>query len=90
MNTITAKELRDNLEDIAKKVSLGETFSVTYRNRPVFRIVREKTEKSHSASESFVSRVNTRKLKTGKPAFDPDKSIKELYHEMLDDDPKYK
>lgn len=38
MNTITAKELRDNLGEIAKRVSAGEHIRVSYRNKPVFRL----------------------------------------------------
>ena len=38
MNTITAKELRDNLQAITKRVQAGEHIQVTYRNKPSFKI----------------------------------------------------
>ena len=38
MNTITAKELRDNLGEIAKRVSAGEHIHVSYRNKLSFKL----------------------------------------------------
>ena len=38
MTTITAKELRDNLGEITKKVRAGEHIIVSYRNKPSFRL----------------------------------------------------
>lgn len=90
MNTITAKELRDNLGEVARKVARGETYSVTYRSKTAFRITGEQTIKSSKPGNTFTARVNSRKIKNKKPVFDPHKSIKVLYHEMLDNDPKYK
>lgn len=37
--TINAKELRTSLPKIVESVKRGEFFTVTYRSRPVFRIV---------------------------------------------------
>jgi len=38
MNTITAKELRDNLGEITRRVRGGEHLQVTYRNQPSFKL----------------------------------------------------
>lgn len=49
MNTITAKELRDNLGKIAKRVSAGEHIYVSYRNKLSFKLepVTEPKETRH-------------------------------------------
>lgn len=96
MKTITAKDLRDNLDSIVARARSGEQIHVTYRSKPAFTIMPDLTGTdsevpgSREAVHTFLRRVNKRKLTTGKPIFDPNKSIKELYHEMLDNDPKYK
>lgn len=82
MNTITAKELRDNLGAIAKRVEAGEQIRVSYRNKLAFRL------------EPLTAKADTRKPMSGLEAFllapkhpsvhDPDKSIKQIYHDLLD------
>jgi len=37
--TIGAKELRDQLEQVVRRVRRGERITVLYRSRPVFKIV---------------------------------------------------
>lgn len=39
MQTITSKQLRDNLGAIAKRVQHGEQIRVTYRHKPAFSLV---------------------------------------------------
>ena len=96
MRTITAKELRDNIEGVVQRVRAGEHIHVTYRSKPAFTINPEVstasniTPGSREAIGQYLQRIGSRKRATGKPIFDPEKSIKELYHEMLDNDPKYK
>jgi prevent-host-death family protein len=101
MQTITAKELRDNMNNVVRRVRAGERIHVTYRSQPAFtlksdqqRVKKEEPAKpkpgSPEAIQRFIKRVEQRRKHTGKPVFDPGKSIKELYHEMLDNDPKYK
>ena len=96
MNTITAKELRDNIENVVKRARSGEHIRVTYRSKPAFTIAPDAPAVgalipgSREAIGQYLKRVNARKRVSGKPIFDPEKSIKELYHEMLDNDPKYK
>lgn len=96
MKTISAKELRDNLDRIVKRARAGETIKVTYRSRPAFTIIPEPKSNtgpepgSPEAVQLFLERVKGHKRTTAKPALDPSKSIKDLYREMLDNDPKYK
>ncbi len=88
MKTITAKELRDNLEEIGKKVSQGQTMNVTYRHRLIFTLVPPVNNiKPHSQNAGLKALLSSPRIDSG---LDPNKSIKELYHEMLDNDPKYK
>ena len=95
MNTITAKELRDNLDQIVKRVRRGESIKVTYRSKPAFTLQPEKPSSSllpGSAQAMKKFSEETRKLRNSKKqsVFDPNKSTKELYNELLDNDPKYK
>jgi antitoxin (DNA-binding transcriptional repressor) of toxin-antitoxin stability system len=96
MKTITAKDLRDNLDSVVKKVRLGEAIKVTYRSKPAF-ILQPDTIKNSGpepgtpeAMERFIKSAENMRRGAKKTVFDPKKSIKELYHEMLDNDPKYK
>lgn len=84
MNTITAKELRDNLGEIAKRVSAGEQMRVSYRNKELFElrpIVAKKTEPTNSMPglEALL------KIPRKPSKLDPNKTIKQIYHEMLDE-----
>ncbi|HEX4774118.1 MAG TPA: type II toxin-antitoxin system prevent-host-death family antitoxin [Candidatus Saccharimonadales bacterium] len=95
MNTITAKELRDNLDQIVKRVRLGEPIRVTYRSKAAFTLQPEKPSHSllpGSAQAMKKFSEETRKLRNSKKrsVFDPNKNTKELYHELLDNDSKYK
>lgn len=96
MKTITAKELRDNLNKVVDQVRAGERIRVTYRSKPAFTITPESPSSkriepgSNQALKNFLKRVNARKQTHKKHVFNPEKSVKELYHEMLDNDPKYK
>lgn len=95
MTTISAKELRDNLDQVIQRVKYGEDIRVTYRSKPALRLVSDEPKQkkvqpgSPEAMQRFIKRVEARRKTTGSPVFDPHKSIKELYHEMLDNDPKY-
>ncbi len=95
MTTITALELRKNLDAIVRRVQAGEHIQVTYRSKPALKLVPDHDENSkptpgsREATAMFLRRVQARRKQTGNPVFDSEKSIKELYHEMLDNDPKY-
>lgn len=94
MRTITAKELRDNLSQVVERVRRGEVIRVTYRSGTAFTIQPEKKKQevmpgSPEAMRLFI--VATDDIKRGiKPSLNPNKSVKEIYHELLDNDPKYK
>jgi len=95
MNTITAKELRDNLDQIVKRVRRGESIKVTYRSKAAFTLQPEQPSPSllpGSVPAMKKFSVEVRKLRNSKkqPTFNPNKSTKELYNELLDNDPKYK
>lgn len=95
MKTITAKELRDNLDQIVQRVRTGETIKVTYRSKPAFilqpeHLIKTSIEQgSQAAMEQFFN--ETIKLNNSKKELflDSNKSSKVLYHEMLDNDKKY-
>lgn len=79
MSTITAKELRDNLGEIAKRVQRGEHIKVTYRNKLIFNLTPEKPK-----TKSRLSGMQAMLTAPEKPSpFDPNKPVKALYHEHL-------
>lgn len=82
MNTITAKELRDNLGEITKRVQGGEHLYVSYRNKLAFKIepAQKPTPKTKRLAglEAFLATPK-------KPSpYNPQKSVKQIYHELLD------
>ena len=82
MTTITALELRNNMEAIIKRVMAGEEIAVTYRHQPAVRlsadVAKPKSGKKMSGLDAMLAAPRK------KHTFDPNKSMKELYHEMLD------
>jgi prevent-host-death family protein len=98
MTTITALELRKNLDSIVRRVQAGERIKVTYRSKPAFTLEPEASNPdkpvpgSPEAMQNFLAKAkqHRNKIKASGIRFDPNKSVKELYHEMLDNDPKYK
>ncbi|MEK9195914.1 MAG: type II toxin-antitoxin system prevent-host-death family antitoxin [Patescibacteria group bacterium] len=94
MTTITAKELRDNLETYVKRTSRGESIKVTYRTKPAFILqpvepVTTVSPGSKEAMKNFVNKTRTLRISKNQPNLDPNKSTKELYQELLMNDPKY-
>jgi prevent-host-death family protein len=94
MTTITAKQLREHLDEIVARVRRGETIRVTYRSQPAFRLEPDVPPPagpkpgSPEAMKQFIQMA--RAMNKGRePVLDPNKSIKELEHELLDADPKY-
>lgn len=81
MTTITAVELRNNLESIVKRAVAGETFRVTYRRDTVLRLTADTPKglpKRISGLDAFLAAPRK------KSTLDPNKSFKELYHEHLE------
>lgn len=83
MNTITAKELRDNLGDIVKRVSRGEQLQVTYRNKLSIKL--EPVAEKKPARDPLAG-LNAFLAAKKKPSpYDSNKSVKQIYHEILDE-----
>ncbi|MDZ7744466.1 MAG: hypothetical protein U5K77_01770 [Candidatus Saccharibacteria bacterium] len=83
MKTISAKELRDNLGEITKRVSAGEHIYVSYRNKLSFKLEPatppKPARKKLAGLEAFLAAPK-------KPSqHNPDKPAKEIYHELLDE-----
>ena len=88
MKSITAKQLRDDLEDIVDSVRAGQTFSVSYRSRPAFRIVPNDNKKVRPGSPEamqnvmkIVAKNKNRKLR----AIPANELLKNEYHKHLDE-----
>ncbi len=96
MKTIKAKDLRDNLDSIVKRVRQGESIRVTYRSKPAFTLQPDIPKRTGPepgtplAIEHFIQSAQNMRRNAEKVVLDPKKSIKELYHEILENDPKYK
>lgn len=83
MQTISAKELRDNLHAVTKRVGKGEHIYVTYRNKPAFKLeppaVETKSKKRFAGLEAILAA--TKEL----PVSSESRSVKTLYREHLDE-----
>lgn len=82
MKTITAKELRDNLGEIAKRVSSGEHIYVSYRNKLSFKLepatdLQPKT-RGMPGLDAFLAAPKKLSI------YNPNKTAKQIYHELLD------
>ncbi len=82
MNTITAKELRDNLGKIAKRVEGGEHIYVSYRNKLSFKL--EPAQKSAPKVKNLAGLEAFLDAPKKSSPYDPQKSVKQIYHELLD------
>jgi prevent-host-death family protein len=101
MTTVTAKQLRENLSDIIDRVEDGEEIVVIRRSRPAIRLMSEtaisqerQINNSHAGNRHTVLAGIERYQAYAKaagiiPETDPKKSFKELYHELMNADPKY-
>lgn len=96
MKTITAVDLRNNLDQIVKRVNKGESIRVTYRTTQSF-VIQPDVEQSNQpkpgsreAMQKVVKMIEEMNRIPRKSSLDPNMSIKDLYHKMLDEDPKYK
>lgn len=91
MTTVTAKESRENLSDIIDRVEAGEEVVVIRHSKPVMRLIPDSPSRSNvkmvvAGIERYYAYLDAAGIN---PLSDPDKSTKELYHEAVDDDPKY-
>ena len=97
MTTITTLDLRrKDITALAALVDAVDKVQVTHRGKPVFKLVAERGSShepipgSAEAKKLFAQSMLEMRNSIKTPILDPNKSIKELYHEMLDTDPKYK
>lgn len=96
MKTISAKALRDNLDEIVRRARQGESIRVTYRSKAAFMIQPDKSldtsprPGSKAAMRDYIKQVHAINKIPRKSELDPGKPIKKLYHDMIDNDPKYK
>ena len=96
MTTITTLDLRrKDFSALEALVTAQESVSVTHRGRPVFKLVRALSKAdspipgSTEAKKLFVKSMLEMRNSVKVPLLDPNKSIKELYNEITDTDPKY-
>ncbi|NNN21594.1 MAG: type II toxin-antitoxin system prevent-host-death family antitoxin [Acidimicrobiales bacterium] len=94
MKTITARELRENLDQIVIRVRSGEVIRVTYRSKPAFILQPEYlassiVQGSQEAMKQFINESIKLSKSKHQSSFDPNENVKVLYHEMLDSDVKY-
>jgi antitoxin (DNA-binding transcriptional repressor) of toxin-antitoxin stability system len=93
MTTITAKELRLNMDQIFSRSRKGEVFSVSYRNKPAVVIGPDRSNVgavepgSAQAMQEAVA-IAQSIAKTGSTMRDS-KSFEDLYQDMLDSEAKY-
>lgn len=84
MKTIGAKELRQNMDEILDRVINGEDIIVQHRfKKPVYLSAHNTlAKKNHQKLAGLKAFENAHKQPY---AFDPTKTIKELYHESISD-----
>lgn len=84
MKTISAKELRTNLDSILERVNAGEEIIVKHRFRePV--VLRSYSKKVTPKAGTLPGLAIFDRAPKKKLNLDPNKSLKQLYHEHLDE-----
>jgi hypothetical protein len=89
---ISVQQIRDDPNGFVDNLSRGKSYTILRRSRPVVSSVRGTGVTSSSkyepgskeAMREFVRLADIIRS-SSKPVLNPDKSIKELYHEMLDE-----
>ncbi len=85
MTTITAVELRKNMGEILRRVAGGEEIIVTYRDHTKVRMSSDRRTDSGELPKRMAGLDALLKAPRKPSTLDPNKPIKELYHEMLDE-----
>ena len=81
MTTITAVELRNNLESIIKRAMAGENFRVTYRRGAAVKISADTPTGRQQYTDGLDAFLASPRKKS---TLDPNKSFKKMYHEHLE------
>lgn len=90
MKTISAKELRNNLDLVVARARAGESIRVTYRSKPAFTINPEPANQptfvpgSRAALQQFIKiaqEIRTQAKRTDIKL--PDKSYEEIYYDDI-------
>lgn len=90
MTTISAKELRLNLSEYLKRAMDGEEIEVIYRSKPAVKLQpATRQQAGNSTAVAAAIREYSQKVKSVPVALLEHKPVKELYHDMLDQDTKY-
>jgi antitoxin (DNA-binding transcriptional repressor) of toxin-antitoxin stability system len=84
MKTISAKELRNNLDAILERVNAGEDIVIKHRFKEPVKLSalhppKNKADKQHLPGLAAFEAAPKKPV-----SFDPKKSVKEIYHELLD------
>ena len=91
MTTISAKELRLNLSKYLKRAMEGEEIEVIYRSKPAVKLQPNSGgQAGNSSAVAEAIRDYSRKVKSVPADLRNDAPIKDLYHKMLDIDPRYR
>ena len=88
MTTVTAKQLRENLSEYLDRMEAGEEIAVIRRSEIIGKLKpSKKPQRGNGAAIGAALDDYYRYLKKNKITFsdDPNKSAKELYHEILDE-----
>jgi len=88
MTTVTAKELRENLSSIIDRVENGEEIAVVRQSKIAIQLIPHRTPpKSNGKQVAAAIKRYQKYIKDNNITFnaDPNKSIKQLYHEALDE-----
>lgn len=85
MKTISAKELRNNLDSILERVNAGEEIIVKHRFRDPVVLSALPANKKPQASGRLPGLAAFEAAPKNNHTFDTTKSVKKLYHDILDE-----
>lgn len=94
MTTISAKELRQNLSAYLQRAMRGEDIEIIYRSKPAVMLsalTPASTQPAKGSAAAFRASMAALEpaLSLHHSTLDQDQRMKELYHDLLDHDPKY-
>lgn len=92
MTTVTAKQLRENLSEYLDRLAAGEEIAVIRHSEIIGKLKPiKKAKKGNGPAIIAAFKEYQDYIQKNNITFksDPNKSIKQLYHEAMDNDPKY-